>query len=283
MNARASVIIPVYNGEKYIRSAIRSALKQSYKDIEIIVVDDASTDRTPEIVLEEFGSLVIYHRNEVNRERSFSRNKGFDISSGKYIFFLDADDEWEDDYIKESIDVLERYDVAYSFPRTFIDHTGRIIRRSKKTLPKDLGELIFCGLVGYPSATAFRRESFLKYREDMVMREDWELFIRAFLEGMRIKVLDNDTVRIREHTRRTSRNYEFYRATKKVFLEYRDKIPPAYYPCFVFHFSETAMRFGNAGEGWKMLIPLLVKHPRIIANPRRLLSILKRGWRFKII
>jgi len=282
MNEKVSVVIPVYNGEKYIRNSIKSALEQTYPNVEVIVIDDASYDKTREIVLKEFGDSVIYYRNERNKERSFSRNKGFELSSGTYVFFLDADDEWEKDYIKESVEFLKHYDIVYSFPRTFINKNSSIIRKSKKYIPKDLGELILGGMVGYPSATAFRREKFLRYREDIVMREDWEIFIRAFLGNLKIKVIDNDKVRIREHSHRTSRSYEFYNATKKVFLEYRYKIPAEYYPYFAFHFAEVAMRFGKATEGWKVLIPVLIKKPDILKNHRRFLSILKRGWRFKL-
>ncbi|HIC98110.1 MAG TPA: glycosyltransferase [Pyrodictiaceae archaeon] len=102
----------------------------------------------------------MYYRNEKNKERSFSRNKGFEFSSGTYVFFLDADDEWEKDYIEDSVKFLKRYDIVYSFPRTFINENSSIIRKSKKNIPKDLGELILGGMVGYPSATAFRREKF---------------------------------------------------------------------------------------------------------------------------
>ncbi len=282
-NEKVSVVIPVYNGEKYIRKAIQSVLNQSYTNVEIIVIDDASTDRTQQIILNEFDSLVIYYKNPENKERSYSRNKGVELSTGKYIFFLDYDDEWEKDYIEQSLRFLRAgYDIVYNFPRTFINENSVVIRKSKKKIPKDIGELIFLGMVGYPSATAFRKESFLGYREDVLMREDWEIFIRAFLKNLKIRVIDNDKVKIREHNNRTSRNYNFYKATKKVFLEYKEKIPQKYYPYFAFHFAETAMRFGEIIEGWKVLLPILIKHPYILSDLRRILSLLKRGWRIKL-
>ncbi len=279
---KVSVVIPVYNGEKYIKKAIKSVLEQTYPYIEIIVIDDASTDNTKDIVLKEFKNHIIYHRNPQNMERSISRNKGVELSTGKYIFFLDYDDEWERDYIEQSLFFLENHDVVYSFPRTFINENGSIIRKSKKIIPNDLGELIFSGMIGYPSATAFKREKFLGYRNDILMREDWEIFIRAYLHGFKIKIIDNDKVKIREHVNRTSKNYSFFYATKKVFWEYKDIIPKKYYPYFAFHYAETAMRFGEAMEGWQVLIPVLLRYPHILKDSRRIFSLLKRGWRFKI-
>ena len=90
---KVSVIIPVYNGKNYIKQSINSALKQTYKDIEVIVIDDFSNDGTYEYVLNEFinevnlGKVKIF-RNEKNMERSYSRNFGFKVSQGEYVFFF---------------------------------------------------------------------------------------------------------------------------------------------------------------------------------------------------
>ncbi|MGC8942432.1 MAG: glycosyltransferase family 2 protein, partial [Sulfurihydrogenibium sp.] len=109
---KVSVVIPVYNGEKYIKNAIKSALSQTYQDKEIIIVDDCSTDRTKQIVEENFKKeidegLIKYHKNPKNMERSYSRNKGVELSSGDAVFFLDYDDEWENTYIEEMVKFLD--------------------------------------------------------------------------------------------------------------------------------------------------------------------------------
>ncbi|MER3414795.1 MAG: hypothetical protein C4297_01085 [Gemmataceae bacterium] len=89
-NATISTIIPVYNGEKYLAEAIESVLKQTYPPIEVIVVDDGSTDRSAEIA-DSFGPPVQVVRQE-NRGESAARNTGIERASGDYIHFLDADD-----------------------------------------------------------------------------------------------------------------------------------------------------------------------------------------------
>ncbi len=90
-----SIIIPVYNAEKYIREAINSALNQTYPNIEVIIVDDGSTDGTPHILGEYTPHpriRILFHENRQNRGVSRTRKLGIDQAKGKYIAFLDADD-----------------------------------------------------------------------------------------------------------------------------------------------------------------------------------------------
>jgi len=99
-----SVIIPVYNREKFIHAAIESVLAQSHRPTEIIVVDDGSTDRTAEIV-QAFNSPVryLFSRNE---GPAAARNKGLALSCGEFVAFLDSDDLWPVDKLKVQIQYL---------------------------------------------------------------------------------------------------------------------------------------------------------------------------------
>lgn len=90
MNNMISIIIPAYNAEKYIERSINSVLNQSYPDIELIVVNDGSTDRTSKI-LESYGDKIRYFYQE-NRGVASARNLGIEIANGNYIAFLDSDD-----------------------------------------------------------------------------------------------------------------------------------------------------------------------------------------------
>jgi len=273
-----SVIVPVYNGERYIAKAIESALNQTVKPDEIIVVDDASTDQTPEIV--KTFKEVIYIRNEKNMERAYSRNLGASIAKGKYLFFLDHDDLWKKEYIEESLEELEKgYDLVYSFPREVIDSEGKVIRLSKKPIPKTLEEVIFNGLIGYPSATGVKRESFLGYDDRYLMREDWEFFIRSYLYGLRIKVIDNRKVLIREHSQRTSKKISLMHATLRVYEDYKDKVPELYLPDFTLHTALLSLRFGKLFTGWKLATKAIAKKPSLLKNPRNTLYLLKWGLR----
>ena len=88
-----SVIIPTYNRAHLVGRAIRSVLNQTYQDFEIIVVDDCSTDNTEEIVKGFNDHRIRYMRHDRNRGGSAARNTGIKASQGKYIAFLDSDDE----------------------------------------------------------------------------------------------------------------------------------------------------------------------------------------------
>jgi glycosyltransferase involved in cell wall biosynthesis len=281
---KVSVIIPVYNGKNYIKQSINSALNQTFKDVEVIVIDDFSNDGTYEYVLNEFGNVgkVKIFRNEKNMERSYSRNFGFNVSSGEYIFFLDYDDEWKANYIEETIENFNNFDIVYSIPRTFIDKNGNVLRVSKRKYSKDINELVFSAQIAYPSATAFKREKFIYFNENYNQREDWELFIRAVLSGLKIKVIDNNKVMIREHDKRTSGGLSFLNNTLKVYFDYKNKIPKNYLPFFLFHVSETLLRYGKLKDGWLLLLKAIKLNPRILLNSRRIGSILKRGFRVRI-
>jgi len=281
---KVSVIIPVYNGKNYIKQSINSALNQTFKDVEVIVIDDFSNDGTYEYVLNEFGNVgkVKIFRNEKNMERSYSRNFGFNVSSGEYIFFLDYDDEWKANYIEETIENFNNFDIVYSIPRTFIDKNGNVLRVSKRKYSKDINELVFSAQIAYPSATAFKREKFIYFNENYNQREDWELFIRAVLSGLKINVIDNNKVMIREHDKRTSGGLSFLNNTLKVYFDYKNKIPKNYLPFFLFHVSETLLRYGKLKDGWLLLLKAIKLNPRILLNSRRIGSILKRGFRVRI-
>lgn len=275
-----SVVIPVYNGEEYVVQAVESVLNQSLKVDEIVVVDDCSEDRTPELLKEHFGSLIKYHRNHKNMERCYSRNRGFELSRGDYVFFLDHDDLWAREHVERTMENWGDSYMVYTFPRTTIDSKGRIKRVSKKSIPKNPFLIAFSGLLGYPSATAFKRDYFLPYKDEYMLREDWEVFLRAILMGYKIKVLDHNTVYIREHVSRTSKSSRLYQGTIKVYQDYRDRIEKKYLPYFLFHVGDVCLRFGDLGKGWGLVAEALKREPRLLLSFRNLLTILKRGFRF---
>lgn len=110
MNSKISIIIPTYNGEKYIRRAVESVLNQTFQDFEIIVVDDFSSDKTIEIVkeLQEKDSrikLICLEKNSGGP--AHPKNEGFKIASGRYLAYLDQDDEWMANKLEEQINFFE--------------------------------------------------------------------------------------------------------------------------------------------------------------------------------
>ncbi len=106
---KVSVIIPVYNVEKYLRECLDSVVNQTLKDIEIICVNDYSTDNSPKI-LEEYAShdnRIKIINNEKNIHAGQSRNKGLSLSSGEYVFFMDSDDYLELNALETVVRILD--------------------------------------------------------------------------------------------------------------------------------------------------------------------------------
>lgn len=112
MNDKVSLIIPVYNVEAYIRESLLSALNQTFEGIEYIIVDDCTTDRSMEVVRNVIenhprGKQVYIYHHEQNKGLSAARNTGIRNSSGKYLFFMDSDDELSGDCIERHVRALE--------------------------------------------------------------------------------------------------------------------------------------------------------------------------------
>ncbi|MCX6044755.1 MAG: glycosyltransferase family A protein [Chloroflexi bacterium] len=99
-----SVVIPVYNGERYLAEAINSVLSQDYRPLEIIVVDDGSTDGSAKVA-QAFGSVVRYHY-QAHAGVSSARNLGVECAQGEFLAFLDADDLWVQDKLTQQVATL---------------------------------------------------------------------------------------------------------------------------------------------------------------------------------
>src|SRR5258707_849690 len=92
MSPRVSVVMSVYNGEKYLGEAVDSILAQTFTDFEFIIIDDGSEDRSPELIEAYVDSRISFLRNEKNVGLTRSLNKGLQVASGEYIARMDCDD-----------------------------------------------------------------------------------------------------------------------------------------------------------------------------------------------
>ena len=119
MNYEVSIIIPVYNVEPYIRESLLSALNQTFGSIEYIVVDDCATDRSMEVVREVINGHprqkdVFIYRHEQNSGLSAARNTGMAKATGKYVFFMDSDDEITPDCIERHYKAVMKENACFS-------------------------------------------------------------------------------------------------------------------------------------------------------------------------
>ncbi|MGH7410376.1 MAG: glycosyltransferase family 2 protein, partial [Candidatus Methylomirabilis sp.] len=144
-----SVIVPAYDAARFIRDALTSALSQSHRHIEVIVVDDASGDGTARIVSEMAlaDPRVRPFFHDMNQGPGASRNKAIREARGKYLAFLDADDVWEPDKLRAQMDLLLRPSVGLVYSAmSEIDEQG-VLRhpyRGRRQRPSgDIAEALF--------------------------------------------------------------------------------------------------------------------------------------------
>lgn len=112
MNPLISVIVPVYNNADHLKDCIRSLKAQSYDNLELIFVNDGSTDNSQEILQKEESIRLI---NKENGGAASARNRGIDEAEGEYITFVDADDYVSQDYVKKLYYLIEKYQVKIAF------------------------------------------------------------------------------------------------------------------------------------------------------------------------
>jgi len=174
-----AVVIPVFNGEKYLREAILSALAQTYAPNEIIVVNDGSTDGTRSIV-ESFGNRVVCI-DQINQGAAAARNAGTKAATSNWIAFLDADDYWLPEKLKKQIAALERCptaDLVYSgFTFLYADGT----RVEVQPLPSELMKKEIRYEDRFNVCTILARRSLLAanpWPTDLRSSEDWYLLHR---------------------------------------------------------------------------------------------------------
>ncbi|MEM6301515.1 MAG: glycosyltransferase family 2 protein, partial [Pseudomonadota bacterium] len=111
-----SVVIPAFNAADFIESTVLSALAQTYQNLEILVIDDGSTDDTQE-ALDQFAGQVRYHKRP-NGGPAAARNTGIEAAGGKYVAFLDADDRWKPEKITKQVASLEELGNAFALSHT---------------------------------------------------------------------------------------------------------------------------------------------------------------------
>ena len=170
---RVSIIIPVYNAEKYLGEAIESVLKQTYPDFELLLVNDRSTDRSKEICMEyakKDDRIVLLENDSELHGPGPTRNIGLDHATGKYIYFVDADDWIEKDLLHDTVTLAEQTGadiVPFGF---VIEDKGKQIRKP----------LMPCGHFTYPDFKNIANE---------ILRGTWaechELIRSSVLENVR--------------------------------------------------------------------------------------------------
>jgi len=186
-----SVNIPVYNAQEFIERTIRSALNQTYKNIELIILDDGSTDKTSKIIKEaQKGDSRIQYYYQENQGISQARNRLFELSKGEYIAFLDHDDQWSPEKLEIQVTLFkDRPSLGLVFAKALTKYEdGRTLDEFSSRRPKR-GMVFYDYLLSLnfmPLCTVvIRKEILAKYipfDRRLCLTEDWELFLRVARE-----------------------------------------------------------------------------------------------------
>jgi glycosyltransferase involved in cell wall biosynthesis len=214
MNKRVSVIIPSYNCEAYIEQTLHSVLAQTHADVEVLVVDDGSTDRTRERV-RGFGSRVQLIE-QANQGVCSARNRGFEASSGGFVCFLDHDDHWFDWKLRAQINAFEAdpdLGVVFTDFTLWYPHEG--VFPEAQTLAPDTAALgrideAYSGYIYHQflldcwaltSTAMIRRDVFAAsggFDITLPYSEDWDLWIRLARQVRFLKLAAPSTL-YRQH------------------------------------------------------------------------------------
>lgn len=203
---KVSVVLPVYNGERFLCEALDCILNQTFRDIEIICVDDGSSDRTPEILddyAEADARVQVVHIQ--NSGVSVARNTGMDLAQGKYLIFCDDDDLFEPDMLEKMVSKMDEFDLDICVPNGYkLDAAddNRIIKANFLKMkfvpqgdfftPKDAGKY----LLNFSTFFIYKmyRLEFLNERNvrfgTQDVEEDALFYTQALLVADRIAVLD---------------------------------------------------------------------------------------------
>lgn len=180
---KVSIIIPSYNRAKLLSAAVESLQRQTYQNIEIIIVDDCSTDDTAQVVAEIEDDRILYVKHEVNKGGGEARNTGMKYATGDYIGFLDSDDQWHKDKLERQMAVFK------TKPEVGVVYTGMKVYQGdylvKEVIPKYEGDLLTKLIESnciYTTSSILVKKKVLEevggFDSSLPSCQDWDLYIR---------------------------------------------------------------------------------------------------------
>lgn len=181
MSQLVSVVLPIYNGEKYMRQSIDSVLKQTYENWELLIVDDGSTDRTAEIAMEyaQKDPRIQYHKNPQNMRLPRTLNRGFSMAKGAYMTWTSDDNFYYPTALEKMCYALENQKKHFVFASCdVIDENGKIVEVI--AVNDNSGKIV----VGHNTVGAcflYSREAYLtvgEYDPEMTLVEDYDYWQR---------------------------------------------------------------------------------------------------------
>jgi len=252
-----SVVIPTYNRREFLPLAIRSVLNQTFQDFEIIVVDDGSLDYSAKEIVGEFRDPRIrYIRHEVNKGLSAARNTGIKVSKGRYIAFLDDDDEWLPEKLELQLDLFKKSSsdvgVVYTGCLKVDRSSGKVIQHMIPTkrgnILKDL-LLRDCVIAGGSTALV-RKECFNKvglFDENLLAWEAYDMWIRIS-QVFLFEYIDLPLVKYYHHRNKMSTNFNLLIKGIELMFKKHDRLFYQSKKGFSYHYLRLGVIYCLSGD-----------------------------------
>jgi len=200
---KVSVIIPTYNRAYVLYYALKSVLNQTFQDFEIFVIDDASTDSTPELIESLNDPRIHYIRFETNKKSAAARNAGMRAARGEYIAFLDSDDEWRPNKLEKQVALMDSLSEEWGccYTGAYVNKIGGLTRNRVYQTTKSgylVKDLLMNKLVIWTPTFMFRRSCLdeVGFMDEVLVRsQDVDFYIRL-LNQYKIKALNEPLVNI---------------------------------------------------------------------------------------
>ena len=217
---KISVIMPVYNSEKYLREAIDSILDQTYGDFEFIIIDDGSTDSSPDIVRSYDDPRIRFYVNEKNMGVAGTLNRGLDLATGEYIARMDSDDISLPERFEKQVAFMNAHtEVAVCATAIHLFGATESDRRFSITHNQLKVDLLFGNCFAHPTVmlrgTVIRNEKFY-YDKKFNKIEDYEMWVKISRKYA-LASLEDVLLKYRVHSMQVTQNYgEEYEAQSRV-------------------------------------------------------------------
>ncbi len=221
---KISAIIPVYNGKKYLSEAILSVIQQTLSPMELILVDDGSTDGSIESIRDVTADFPIRIIRQENAGQSAARNHGVREAVGDFIALLDQDDIWYPEHLEKLAKAFDAEHLGWVYSNLDeVDKEGKMLRAGLLNHcgvvhpHKSIEEMIARNMYILPSTTLMRKKAFLEvgmFDEGLSGYEDDDLFLRMFMHGWRQKYLPESLSFWRKHQASCSAGTEIFKSGK---------------------------------------------------------------------
>lgn len=280
-----SVVLPTYNRADVLRRSIRSVLDQTYEDIELIVVDDGSTDETGAVVSTIDDSRLEYIEHETNRGAPAARNTGIDASRGDFIAFQDSDDVWDPRKLEKQMATFDRAgsDVGVVYTGVWRIHDGKnryVPQPGVGPKEGDLSEALFrFNFISLQTAVV-RSRCFAEtgnFDERLPRLQDWELWIRI-AEQYEFRFVDEPLVTA--HVRSDSISASADRlaeARERIVEKHRERFDTEALAYQLFRTGHSLLKAGRTRKGRTYLRQAILTDVRVLYCGLFVVSLLGSG------